>query len=195
MSAPSAAPPPTPADPPAAAALVDGVTVVNWPVAADIRAARARDRLRRVLVIADDDPPPLVWDDLEDWVRENAGPAELAARTARLERRGPSRPTAVGAVASVALPVLDADGIIRAADGRWASIPPVEARLLAPLLDRPDHVVHRSDLQRAAWPVSEVNDRALDGRIKLLRRRLVPLGLQIHTVRGLGFLLEVVPAP
>jgi DNA-binding response OmpR family regulator len=193
VSAPSAALPPTPDDPLVGElpTVVDGVAVVNWPTEAGIRAVRARDELPRVLLITGDDPPPLVWDDLEDWVRDSAAPEEVAARTARVARQARSRATERGSSAVV----LDADGIVRTAEGRWASVPPVEARLLAPLLDRPGHVVHRADLQRAAWPAGNVNERALDGRIKLLRRRVAPLGLAIHTVRALGFLLEAAHGP
>jgi len=43
------------------------------------------------------------------------------------------------------------------------------------------------------WPEDETQGaktgNILDGRIKLLRRRLTNVGLQIHTVRGVGFLL------
>lgn len=194
MSAPRAARP-RPGSPPTSAAgsppadhtrtFIDGVAVLHWPTEVEIRDGLVAERRPRILEAEDDAPPPLVWDRQEEWVRTGAGRAEVEARSARLAERsaGPVRPGPV-------TPVLDADGILRTADGNWAAIPPVEARLLAPLLDRADHVVHRADLLRAAWPQGEVNPRALDGRMKLLRRRVAPLGLTIHTVRGLGFLLE-----
>ncbi len=128
--------------------------------------------------------PPLVWDDLEDWARTTAGATELATRAGRLARRRPGPSMA-------ALPVLDADGVLTGADGRHAVIPTVEARLLAALLLRRDSVVHRADLHRAGWPAGGVTGRALDGRITLLRRRIAPLGLAIHTVRGVGYMARM----
>ena len=58
------------------------------------------------------------------------------------------------------------------------------------LLERCDHVVRRDDLRAAAWPSSTVTDRAVDGRISRLRRRVGSVGLQITTIRGSGYLLE-----
>jgi DNA-binding response OmpR family regulator len=132
----------------------------------------------------------LVWGRREDWVRADASPTEVRARAARLAASAPTTPDE-----PVVAPVMDADGIVRGAAGRWAAVPPIEARLLAPLLDRPGHVVHRTGLQDAGWPAGDFGERTLDGRIKLLRRRITPLGLRIHTVRGLGYLLEVVAPP
>jgi DNA-binding response OmpR family regulator len=63
--------------------------------------------------------------------------------------------------------------------------------LLARLLDQPGQVVHRTDLHRAGWPTGGRDQRAVDGRIRSLRRRLVGMGVAIHTVRGVGYLLEV----
>ncbi|QYG91186.1 winged helix-turn-helix transcriptional regulator [Iamia sp. SCSIO 61187] len=195
MSAPRAAARPRPGTPPSSAAgapapddtrtVIDGIAVLRWPTDAEIRDGLVADGTPRILVVEDDAPPPLVWDRHEDWVRAGSGRAEVEARSARLAAR-PAEPRPGPVV-----PMLDADGIVRTADGEWAAIPPVEARLLAPLLDRADHVVHRADLLAAAWPQGGVNQRALDGRMKLLRRRVAPLGIKIHTVRGLGFLLEM----
>jgi len=171
-------------------AVVDGVSVLRWP--ADAEPARTRAGLPRVLVVAGDASPPLVWDDTEDWIRPHLTPAQVDARAGRL----PSQ-AAVGSEGgscerrrAARRPALDADGIVRGPGG-WAAIPPIEARLLAALIDRIDHVVRRTDLHRSGWPGGNVGQRALDSRIKLLRRRVAPVGIAIRTVRGLGFLLEV----
>ena len=66
-------------------------------------------------------------------------------------------------------------------------------RAVAALLARPDAVVSRDRLLATGWPhdpeVGRANGQILDGRIKLLRRRLVEVGMEIHTVRGVGFVL------
>jgi DNA-binding winged helix-turn-helix (wHTH) protein len=86
--------------------------------------------------------------------------------------------------------VLDADGVLHAQE-RWVAVPPLEARVLATLLEQPGAVCHRPDLTRAVWPEGvPADERALDGVVKRLRRRVVPLGVRIHTIARQGFLLE-----
>lgn len=193
-------PPTVPPDPSTSGAVVvDGVTVVGWPGPScpiepgsgqpDPTTAEPDPVGALIVVVADDAPPPVAWPDGHDWIRPSAAPAEVRARTARTagaaRRSDPwTDPAPV---------VLDTDGVLRAGADRWVVIPPVEARILTLLLARTDHVVARERLFRAGWPSGCVNHRALDGRIKLLRRRITGLGLTIHTVRGVGYLLEVTP--
>ncbi|HEX7133080.1 MAG TPA: winged helix-turn-helix domain-containing protein [Iamia sp.] len=157
------------------------VPLLRWPAEADRRAHLATAGRPRLLVLDAEAPPPLVWDDLEDWVRAPADPVEVQSRIATLAERA--------ATVATPMPVVDADGIVRWR-GEWVAVPPIEARLLALLADRVGEVVRREDLVGAAWPRGLASDRTLDGRIKHLRRRLAPLGLVIRTVRGVGFLLE-----
>ena len=86
-------------------------------------------------------------------------------------------------------PTLDDDGVLRLGD-RWVSLPPVEARLTAALLDRYGAVVSRDALARAGWPAGAPGRNALDVHMLRLRRRLSPLALAIRTVRSRGYLLE-----
>ncbi len=74
--------------------------------------------------------------------------------------------------------------------GAWVSLPPVEARLMAALLDRYGAVVSREALARAGWPAGAPGRNALDVHMLRLRRRLGPLALAIRTVRSRGYLLE-----
>ncbi len=157
------------------------VPLLRWPAEADRRAHLATAGRPRLLVLDPDEPPPLVWDDLEDWVRSPADPIEVQSRIATLADRA--------AAVTAPVPTVDADGIVRWR-GEWAAVPPIEARLLAVLADRLGEVVRRDELVDTAWPGGLASDRTLDGRIKHLRRRLAPLGLAIRTVRGVGFLLE-----
>jgi DNA-binding response OmpR family regulator len=91
-------------------------------------------------------------------------------------------------------PALDDDGVLRLGD-RWVSLPPVEARLTAALLDRYGAVVSRDALARAGWPAGAPGRNALDVHMLRLRRRLSPLALAIRTVRSRGYLLERAAAP
>jgi DNA-binding response OmpR family regulator len=70
------------------------------------------------------------------------------------------------------------------------SLPPVEARLTRVLIERLGAVVGRDTLSRAGWPHGSPGRNALDVHVLRLRRRLVPLGLVIRTVRSRGYLLE-----
>jgi DNA-binding response OmpR family regulator len=162
------------------------VVLVRWPAE-----ATRRDELRqvgrpRVLLVEDGVAPPVPSpDDLEDWIRLPADDADLWARVEGLQRRcdalvGPT-------------PSLDSDGVLRVGDG-WVSLPPVEARLTAALLDRFGAVVSRDALARAGWPTGAPGRNALDVHMLRLRRRLAPLALAIRTVRSRGYLLERVKA-
>lgn len=159
------------------------IALLRWPADADRRSELTEERRPRLLLLDPDTNPPASWDVLEDWVRMPADPSEIEARIATLMRRLPSERPA---------PLLDGDGVLRVG-AKWVALPPVEARLVTALLARPEAVVSRERLLDAGWPTGQpagsTNGQILDGRIKLLRRRLVEVGLEIHTVRGVGFVL------
>lgn len=164
----------------------NAVELVAWPGEVDRRDALAAEGRPRLLLVAPGVAPPNCIDPLEDWVRLPGDPVDIEARRSLLCRRW---------APPASQPALDEDGVLRHGR-RLVILPPVEARLAACLLREVDGVVAREVLLEAGWPERRSGDaavdaRALDGRIKLLRRRLAPLGLTIHTVRGVGFLLQV----
>jgi DNA-binding response OmpR family regulator len=158
------------------------VVLVRWPVEAARRDELQREGRPRLLLLEDGVPPPTAGaDDVEDWIRVPAGEADLRARVDGLRRRAEARVDPA--------PALDDDGVLRLGD-RWVSLPPVEARLTAALLDRYGAVVSRDALARAGWPAGAPGRNALDVHMLRLRRRLSPLALAIRTVRSRGYLLE-----
>ena len=158
------------------------VVLVRWPVEATRRDDLKREGRPRLLLLEDGVPPPAATaDDVEDWIRVPAGEADLRARVDGLRRRAEARIDPA--------PALDDDGVLRLGD-RWVSLPPVEARLTAALLDRYGAVVSRDALARAGWPSGAPGRNALDVHMLRLRRRLSPLALAIRTVRSRGYLLE-----
>lgn len=157
------------------------VELVRWPHDDDRRrdlAARGRPRLLLVDAAA---PAPSCDDALEDWVRLPVDDDDLAARLATLRRRAGSTPAA--------RPVIDDDGVVRFAS-RWVALPPVEARIMAALVERCGAVVQRDQLAAAGWPGGAPGRNALDVHVLRLRRRVAPVGLAIRTIRSRGYLLE-----
>jgi DNA-binding response OmpR family regulator len=124
---------------------------------------------------------PVVEDCFEDWVRVPADESDVRARVAALSKRAIAH--------GQHDPDLDADGVLRFG-GHWASLPPVEARLMVALIDRFGAVVSRDQLARSGWPEGSPGRNALDVHVLRLRRRIAPLGLSIKTVRSRGYLLE-----
>jgi DNA-binding response OmpR family regulator len=158
------------------------VALVRWPVEQVRRDELRKEGRPRLLLLEDGvPPPPSGADDVEDWIRVPAGEGDLRARVEGLRRRAEAR--------FEPAPALDDDGVLRLGD-RWVSLPPVEARLTAALLDRYGAVVSREALARAGWPAGAPGRNALDVHVLRLRRRLAPLSLAIRTVRARGYLLE-----
>lgn len=156
------------------------VVLVRWPAERDRREALvAEGRLRLLLVEAGEEAP--LPDENEDWIRVPADEGDVHLRIEGLRRRR-SR-------GAVERPELDPDGLLRF-DGRWVSLPPVEARLAAALLARYGAVVSREQLATAGWPEGAPGRNALDVHVLRLRRRIAPVGLVIKTVRSRGYLLE-----
>jgi hypothetical protein len=161
------------------------VVLVRWPAEQVRRTELQRAARPRLLLLEDGAAPPPAEDDLEDWIRVPASEDDLRARVDGLRRRAESQETSA--------PELDEDGVLRLG-GSWVSLPPVEARLMAALLDRYGAVVSRDALARAGWPSGAPGRNALDVHMLRLRRRLGPLALAIRTVRSRGYLLERSPA-
>jgi DNA-binding winged helix-turn-helix (wHTH) protein len=156
------------------------VVLVRWPADRVGRERLEADGVPRLLLVEDGPPPPST-DCLEDWIRVPATDGDLQARLAGLRARS--------AMHGSPAPILDGDGVLRSGD-RWVSLPPVEARLTAALLERFGAVVRREALARAGWPEGAPGRNALDVHVLRLRRRLEQVGLVIRTVRSRGYLLE-----
>lgn len=157
------------------------VVLVRWPAEAD-RRDRLRDAGTPRLLLVEEGPPPPPHDCLEDWIRVPADDADVRARMESVTARLAHHVTADA-------PDVDVDGVLRFA-GSWVSLPPVEARLTAALVQRFGAVVGREALARAGWPDGAPGRNALDVHVLRLRRRLATVDLSIKTVRSRGYLLE-----
>lgn len=157
------------------------VTLLRWPVEEERRQALGARGVSRLLLVDPDAPAPEAGDCLEDWIRLPASQDDIDARCRGLALRSMTH--------SSQTPALDLDGVLRVG-AHWVSLPPLEARLMAALLDRFGAVVSRDNLSRSGWPTGAPGRNALDVHMLRLRRRISTLGLAIRTVRSRGYLLE-----
>ncbi|HEV7526190.1 MAG TPA: winged helix-turn-helix domain-containing protein [Acidimicrobiia bacterium] len=160
---------------------IDGVVVVHWPEDAARAVELARVGTPRLFLVAAEADPPDVSDELCAWVRVPAYERDVQARIVELRSR-----------ASVARPILGDHGLLWRGT-EWTALSPIEARLTAAFIARPGRVLSRARLEKTGWPDGSPNERSIDARIKALRRRVAPLGLRIHTVRGQGYIAEIQP--
>jgi len=157
------------------------VVQVRWPVGEALRRELADRGVPRLLLVDGDGPAPVCADPLEDWIRLPARGDDVDARMESLLRRATDAPGGA--------PAIDPDGVVRFGR-RWAALPPVEARLMAALVERFGAVVHRDALAATGWPEGSPGRNALDVHMLRLRRRIAPVGLAVRTIRARGYLLE-----
>lgn len=94
---------------------------------------------------------------------------------------------------TVTLGALTLDQISRqfSAHGQPIDLPPRERALLELLVMRAGKVVAKEAIVQSVTSLDDIlSDNAIEQYVSRLRRRLAPLGLNLRTVRGLGYLLE-----
>ena len=160
------------------------VVLLRWPAEAGTRNRLSVTGEARLLLVESDETPPTVIDCLEDWIRVPAPEEDVRARVDALTTRRKAHQHAP--------PGIDEDGVLRFR-GKWVSLPPLEARLTASLLQRFGAVVGRETLIKSVWPGGSPGRNALDVHVLRLRRRIAPLELAVRTVRSRGYLLEAAP--
>jgi hypothetical protein len=160
---------------------IDGVVVAHWPEDAARAPEWTRARTPRLFLVAAEAEPPITSDALCAWVRLPAHERDVQALIVELRSR-----------ASLDRPILGDHGLLWRGK-RWVALSPIESRLTAAFIARPGRVLSRARLEKTGWPEGSPNDRSVDARIKALRRRIAPIGLRIHTVRGQGYIAEIQP--
>jgi biotin operon repressor len=171
------------------------VALIRWPGEEDKRSALLASRQPHLLLV-EFGPPPVNASPLEDWIRVPASAVDLEARLESLRSRSRQLATDEGTTTLVG-PRLEEGGILRT-DGGWVSVSPIEARLVARLLERPGAAVTRQALIESGWPPTEearldLRRHALDAHLLRLRQRLPSVGLTIRTIRSRGYLLDQLP--
>lgn len=76
-------------------------------------------------------------------------------------------------------------------NGKAVELPRRELLALEALMRRAGRTVSRDALQEAVYGFDDdIASNALDAHISRLRRKLAPAGVQIHGIRGIGYLLR-----
>jgi two-component system OmpR family response regulator len=158
------------------------VSVVHWPQESDVRKQLQTMGLARLLLVGPDSEPPAVTDALEDWIREPVDGRDLEARLATL-----------GARAGTGRPRLDGRGRIGHRD-RCVALSPIEHELASILVGRFGRVVEECELVTPVWGSLLGGSGAFRVHLTRLRRRLAGVGLEIHTVRTRGYVLQEMAA-
>lgn len=153
------------------------VVVLQWPDEADRRAMYAERKVPRLLLVPPGDVPPVDLDADEDWARTTADPLEVHSRVDRLLNRFSS---------SQSRPHLDDNDLLWRGDN-WVALGPTEASITRLLLASFGKLVTRETLA-SCWP--EPSPSALGVQLLRLRKHVEPLGLEVHTVRGQGYILR-----
>lgn len=125
----------------------------------------------------------------DDYMAKPFAAEELLARLRALVRR-PAR------IAQERIPlgglVFDLGGRIAEIDGAPLDLPRRELLVLEALILRAGRVVSRAALEQAVYGYDEeIASNTLDSHVSRLRRKLEPAGLEIHALRGVGYLLRI----
>lgn len=129
----------------------------------------------------------------DDYLSKPFDLDELEARVRALHRRH------AGISAELTSGQRDTNGIRYDKDsgaiyhqGQVLDLPPRELTLLKALLARPGHAVAKERLFELVFPgEDQVQFEAIEVVVYRLRKKLLPTGVKLMTLRGLGYLLKV----
>jgi two-component system OmpR family response regulator len=123
----------------------------------------------------------------DDYLVKPAAMDEFLARVRALHRR-----RRTGARLTLGRLSLDLEGSRAYVDERPLDLSGRDWALLAFLAQTPGKVVSKEDISAALYGVEgEVSVNAIDQIMSRFRKRLADTGLNLHTVRGLGYYLDV----
>ena len=123
----------------------------------------------------------------DDYVVKPFAISEVLARVAALHKRTRPAPVVVTGLH------LDPDRFALRWQDREQALTQTEFRLLAALTAQPGTVVRRRAVVAAGWPDGAmVNENTIDSYIRRLRVKLAAVDspVELHTVRGVGFVLR-----
>ncbi|MDO5666199.1 MAG: response regulator transcription factor [Alcaligenaceae bacterium] len=115
---------------------------------------------------------------------------ELAARLRALSRRAEGQLSDILIVGDLSLDLNNSEVLYK---GAHLTLSAREFALLERLMARAGHVVTKQQMvQTLSASEEEVSDNAIEVYVYRLRKRLEGINVEIHTIRGFGYLLDVV---
>jgi len=159
------------------------VTVLRWPQERELREALRARGVARLLMVEKGTSPPIDTDVLEDWASTTADASEIEARLATLEVRASQLTRELPTIG-------EHDDVVRFG-GRWIALGAVEASIARLLIEQLGSLVTRETIEAVAWQGRSVRANTTDRQLHRLRGHLGEIGLELHTVRGKGYVLEV----
>lgn len=163
---------------------LDGLSVLRSMRAAGNRAAvmiltargAAEDRVRGLDLGAD------------DYMAKPFDIREFEARVRSLLRRQAGLRSSTVTLGALSLDLTNRQF---SSNGHAIDLPPRERALLELMVIRAGKVVAKEAIVQSVTSLEDIlSDNAIEQYISRLRRRLQPLGLNLRTVRGIGYLLE-----
>jgi hypothetical protein len=164
------------------------VVHLRWPEEADRRLLLEAAAIPRLLIVDPSSRPPTDCADDEDWIRTDSPLEDRRRREAMIQHRVQARGRLPQPLARAI--VIDEDGLARRL-GRWVALTELEQRLVRCFLDGGGRAVSRGELLAAGWQRDDHGQRIVDGAVRRLRGKLSALGVSIHGIAGVGYLLDV----
>ena len=158
------------------------IGVLRWPEEASMLEALRATGSPRLIVVAPGASAPELSECDEDWIRLPSSDEDMRNRLRTLAARASRHPAA---------PELKGDGRL-SFRGHWVVLGEVEEALAIALASRMGEVVRSDELAAVADP--PLSGGALRVQVMRLRESLSGLDLELRTVRGRGYLMEVAAA-
>jgi two-component system, OmpR family, response regulator len=124
----------------------------------------------------------------DDYMAKPFDVREFEARVRSLLRRQAGLRSSTLALGPL---TLDLNSRQFSANGQVMDVPPRERAILELLMTRAGKVVAKEAIVQSVTSLEDnLSDNAIEQYISRLRRRLQPLGLDLRTIRGIGYLME-----
>jgi DNA-binding response OmpR family regulator len=158
----------------------DDIVLVRWPEQRADAERLARLHRPHLLLVEPDAEAPVLEGCLVDWVRLPADDRDVRARLANLVARAQEHP---------AVPALNGFGEL-SFRGRRVFLSPTDERIAESLVASFDKAVSDEDIFERIWD-GHGDASKVRVHISRLRKRIQPLGLEIASIRGVGYRLHV----